>query len=522
MKLNRSIGTVGLLFSAVGGIVGSGWLLGPLFAAKIAGPAAIISWIIGGILMMIIALTYAELSSMLPLPGGTVRFLHFSHGTLASFTVGWLGWLASAAVPPIETMALVHYANNYWPGLIHKVQGTMVLSEKGLAFSIALLLIISAVNFLGVRLLSKTNNFVVALKLFFPLATLIVLLSLDFHAHNFVSHGFAPMGFKGILAALPSAGVIFAFIGYAPAIQLAGEAKNPQRAIPVAILGALVICIVLYVGLQASFIGAMPAKSLAHGWANLSFSGEAGPFAGLAVAVGAIWLSQLILVGSFISPFGTALIYTGSTARMTYAMGENGFLPKSFLKLNRFGIPSKILLINFVIGVILFLPFPTWQSMMSFLVAALVLAYTVGPLSLRVLRHKMPDANRPFHVKFAKIITIVGFYICNLIIYWTGWHIFSSMLIAIVIGYAVLALFMMSKYGKGLDLNIGGGFWMLPYLAIMGVMSYLGSFGGGRNIIAFGWDFLLLAVVTLIFYKWSHVAGRNSMTDLVDIPPEDH
>ena len=514
MSLQRHISNRGLLLSAVGGIVGSGWLLGPLFAAKIAGPAAILSWVIGGLLMMIIALTYAELSSMLPVPGGTVRFLQFSHGTLASFTIACLGWLASAAVPPIETMALLHYANNYMPGLMHAVHGTHVLTGEGFGIAVVLILVMSFINIMGVKLLSKTNSLVVVIKLLFPVLTIVTLLVMDFHASNFTSHGFAPFGLKGILSALPAAGVIFSFIGYAPAIQLAGEAKNPQKAIPFAILGALILCIILYVLLQTSFIGALTGKDIAHGWANINFAGESGPFAGIAVAIGAIWLSKLIFLGAFISPFGTALIYTGSTARMTYAMGQNGYLPHWLMHINRFGIPARIIGLNFLIGVILFLPFPTWQSMMSFLVSALVLAYTVGPLALGVLRHKLPDATRPFKVKCYKGVTMLGFYICNLIVFWTGWHILSYMLIAIGLGYVFLILYMLTPHGRGIDLQLKGGWWLVPYLACMGILSKLGSFGGGANWIGFGWDFVAIAIFSLVFYFISQHAGLRTETQL--------
>src|SRR3989344_3624762 len=163
MQFNRSISNTELLLSAVGGIVGSGWLLGPLLAAKIAGPAAIIAWVLGGLLMMTIALTYAELASMLPVAGGTIRFLQFSHGTLASFTIGWVAWLASAAVAPIETLALLHYASVYLPWLMHKVGGVAVLTWAGFGMAALIMLGMCIVNVVGVRILTKTNAAVVIL-----------------------------------------------------------------------------------------------------------------------------------------------------------------------------------------------------------------------------------------------------------------------------------------------------------------------------------------------------------------------
>ncbi|HYF98348.1 MAG TPA: amino acid permease, partial [Coxiellaceae bacterium] len=250
MSFRRSIGPIGLLFCAIGGIIGSGWLLGPFFAAQIAGPAAVLSWAIGGVMMIIIALTYAELGAMLPIAGGTVRYLQFSHGTLASFTIGWVAWLAAAAVAPIETLALLHYSTNYLPNLMHEVNGVSLLTGTGIAAAAVLMFIMCVLNILGVKLLTQANNLVVSLKLLVPILTLSLLLIVDFHPVNFTAHGFAPMGLQGVLAALPSAGVIFSFIGYNPAIQMAAEAKNPQRDVPFAILGALILCIILYVLLQ--------------------------------------------------------------------------------------------------------------------------------------------------------------------------------------------------------------------------------------------------------------------------------
>src|SRR6478735_12676852 len=89
-ELKRHVGVVGLLFASVGSIIGSGWLFGALNAATEAGPAAIISWALGGVLILLIALTYAELGVMFPLSGGVVRFPHMAFGHLASFSAGWI------------------------------------------------------------------------------------------------------------------------------------------------------------------------------------------------------------------------------------------------------------------------------------------------------------------------------------------------------------------------------------------------------------------------------------------------
>ncbi|ACJ18936.1 APC family permease [Coxiella burnetii] len=492
VMMKRSVGAPALLFAAIGGIVGSGWLFGPYFASRLAGPSAILAWAVGGGLMMLIALTFAELGSSFPFTGGSVRYLQLSHGPLVGFTMAWIAWISSIAVAPVETLALLHYASNYLPWLMHNVDGQSVLTLPGLITAGFLLAFLCVINSIGVRYLTKTNAIIVGAKLAVPIFTAIVLLFFDFHATNFSSHGFATQGIKGILTALPAAGVIFSFIGYSPVIQLAGEAKNPQRSIPIAIIGALIICIVLYILLQVAFIGALNPASLQHGWQALSFKGDAGPFAGIAMTLGMVWFAKLLYLDAAISPFGTALIYTASTARLGFAMSEGGYLPSSLRKLNRLGVPHRMILLNFVIGLFLFLPFPTWQHMMSFLVSLLVFAYAVGPLSLVVLRKTLPDHARPFRLPMAKTISFLAFYICNLIVYWSGWDVVFKMIIAILVGYVLLGSYLLFKHDKSFNWQWRRFWWMVCYIAGLALISHYGSFGG-NHLIPFGWDFIVIA-----------------------------
>lgn len=513
MELKRSITMSGLLFAAIAGIMGSGWLFGPFFAAKVAGPAAIISWILGAGLMLIIAITFAELASAFPVAGGSVRFLQFSHGPLVSFTMAWIAWISSVAVAPIETLAVLQYISSYYPGLTYSISGVSVLTDKGIAFAALMMLFMCIINYFGIRFLSKANSIVVFFKLAVPILTIVFLFCHIFHFHNLVAQDFAPTGLKGILAALPTAGVIFSFIGYSPAIQLAGEAKNPKRAIPIAIMGALLIAVVVYLLLQLAFIGALSSSEISSGWQNLNLS-EGGPFIAIAKSLGALWMVLVIMAGATIAPFGTALIYTASASRIGYAMGENGYVPKSLQKLNHFGVPAKMIALNYVIGLLLFLPFPSWQQMVSFLVSAFVFSYGVGPLALIVLRKTLPDHPRPFKVPAARLTCFLAFYICNLIIFWTGWAIVSKMMLAIILGYGFLAVFKMSKQGRNLDLAWKNSWWLFPYIFLMTLSSYLGSFGGGMNYLPFGWDFLAIALLTLIIFEGAARSGlqRNELS----------
>ena len=131
MGLSKSFNTLVILASSVAGIVGSGWLLGPLVCAKMAGPAAIMTWIMGGFLMMIVAATFVVLTCKNPIAGGTVRYFQLHYGHFAGFSFSWIAWLAWVAVPPIETMALIQYSASYIPHLM-TTESVPVLTPLGI------------------------------------------------------------------------------------------------------------------------------------------------------------------------------------------------------------------------------------------------------------------------------------------------------------------------------------------------------------------------------------------------------
>ncbi len=510
MPLKRGISRVGLMCAAIGGIVGSGWLLGPLYAAQYAGPAAILAWAFGGILMMFIALTFAELASTFPVAGGMARFAHYSHGTITSFTLAWVGWLASLMVAPIETMAALQYAGNYIPGIIIRHAQGADLTRLGLGAATVVMLLLCCLNFYGVKYLSKSNIGIVLWKLIIPVITIIYLVHAHFDWNNFHGQGgFAPYGFKGILQALPSAGIIFSFIGYSPAIQLAGEAESPQRAIPFAIFGAIGTAIILYVIIEIAFIGALPAGSLSGGWKALSFHDSTGPIAGLLASLGVVWFLKVIYVDAAVSPLGTAYIYTAATARMNVAMVANGYMPRWFAKLNHNAVPARSILLNFALGLLFFLPFPGWQEMVSFLVSCFVLAYAVGPISCITLRYIAPERERKFHLPYAKTICCIAFYICNLLIFWTGWSVIYKMLLIVAVGYFYLFIRWGLSKNK-IQLHIRQSVWLAPYLLGLAVLSYLGTFGKGTGYLPFGWDFLVIALFSVIIFVYAvHLAIKT-------------
>ncbi|HLB55932.1 MAG TPA: APC family permease [Coxiellaceae bacterium] len=500
MSLPKSVSTITLLSSAVAGIIGSGWLLSPLATVKIAGPAAILAWIIGGILMMIVASTFVILTRSLPITGGTVRFFQLTHGHFAGFGFSWIAWLAWVAVAPIEMMAIIQYSTNYFPSLMMH-SANPILTTPGLIVAAIGLIIIAVINSMGMKTYTRLNHFILAIKLIIPIGAAILLLKSHFHCQNFTAEGFMPYGIKSVFAALPLAGVIYSFIGFNPVVQLAAEAKNPRESIPIAIFGALFVCMIIYLLVQIAFIAALPSGTFSRGWSHISFVGDAGPFAGLLTLFGCVWFVKALYADAIISPYGTALVQSMATSRITYAMSQNAYFPDYFMSVSKSGVPFRAIILNTIIGLLFFLPFPSWQHLVGFLVSCLILGYVVGPLSLMVLLRDQSDLFKSFSKKWVHIICVLAFIICNLLIYWSGWQIVSKILILFALGYIILGVTILQKKGFASreKLNFKRGSWVLLYLFGIGIISYFGSFGGTK-FISFGVDFAVVAIFSAIIY----------------------
>src|SRR4029077_3457817 len=225
-------------------------------------------------IIIILALVHAELGGMYPVSGGTARFPHFAFGSGAGISFGFFAYLQAVTVAPIECFAVMQYGSYYWHSIYDPVKGNV--TGTGVALTVALMAIFTAVNFLAMRLFSKVNAAITWWKVAIPVATIIILF-FKFHPHNFsvtattANGGFSHDGAKPLFAAIPAAGIVFAYLGFEQADQLAGEIKNPQRNLPRAILLATGIGILIYVLLQVAFIGAIPHNLISGplGWAGI-------------------------------------------------------------------------------------------------------------------------------------------------------------------------------------------------------------------------------------------------------------
>jgi amino acid transporter len=214
-RLHRSVGFLGLTFISLGSIIGSGWLLGALNAAEQAGPASVLSWILGGGMLAILALCYAELGATYPVAGASARFPYYSHGPIVGFTAGWAAWLQAVFIAPIEVLAAITYVNsvswvNMHFNMINKVGPQAgLLNGPGLVVAVILMIIFTALNLGGAKFLSDSNTLFVLWKTAVPVLAVVVVASLQFKPENFhAGGGFLPFGFHGVFAAL-TGGVVF-------------------------------------------------------------------------------------------------------------------------------------------------------------------------------------------------------------------------------------------------------------------------------------------------------------------------
>jgi amino acid transporter len=500
--MRRDVGTLALLFTSVGSIIGSGWLFGAHRAAVEAGPAAVVSWALGGVMIILIALTYAELGTMFPVSGGVVRFPHYAFGGFASYVAGWVTWLAAASVAPIEVEAALQYGTNYVPWLTHVADGVPVLSPGGYVAAVLLMALFCVINLFGVRWFARANTVVVWWKLAIITLVVVVLLAARFVPAHFTAYGgFVPQGWHGVFSAIATSGIVFSYLGFRQGVELAGESSDPRRAVPIAVVGSVVLCMLLYVGLQVAFIGALPERALAGGWARLSYANDFGPLAGLATLLGLSWLAALLYADAIISPADAGLIYLTVTARLSYAMGKNRTAPAVLARLDRRGVPWTSLILAFLVGLVFFLPFPGWQKLVGFITSATVLSFGSGPLVLGAMRRELPAQPRPFRLAGGDLVPLLAFWASNLIVYWTGWSTNAKLFLAIVLGLLVLAAQQASPRRR-FALDWRAGSWVWAWLIGLVVLSYLGPYGG-TGTIGFGAGLAWTAVLTVVVYAWA-------------------
>lgn len=513
-----------LILAGIGTIIGSGWLFGSAHAAEIAGPAAIFSWVIGAIMVLIIALNLIEIVTTAPVRmGGIGYYMRYTHGTLAAFIAEWTILIGFISSVPSESTASTQYLSDWNYSWAHTLfnQQTQTLTTHGLIVSSLLCVVYFLINYYSLAFLSKSIKFITLFKILVPVIAIVSFLAVGFHPGNlhFVGdHSLAPYGISGIFSAVTTAGVVYAFNGFQAPISFAAEAENPNRNIPIAVVSAVIISAIIYVALQFVYLTTMPQDLLAsHGWNHLNFS---SPFASLALALNINFMALVLYADAFVSPSGSGMIYTSLSARVMRGMHEH--LPKILGRIDPITYLPRVALVA-----VLLLSFaalwllPSWDKLASVISVGYVLCYATVPVCTQSLRKLAKDTphSQVIRIRGMSILSPIAFILATFMLYWSRWPLNGEVIFVVLLGLPIY-FFYAIKNKENIMLEIKKTLWLICYLIFVAAYGYLGASDfNGINVIpsAYGIDHIVLAILSLGFFIWGNKVSYKTEGYIEDI-----
>lgn len=428
-KLERSLGPVNLVLLGIGAIIGAGlFSVTGIAAAENAGPAVILAFIFASIGCVFSGLCFSELASMIPVSGGAYSYSYATLGEFVAWVVGWvliLEYAAGAAVVSISWSAYVvsflHGFNIELPAALiaspwqasHLLDGTAVYGWVNLpAFLIVALL--SGVLILGVEKSATVNAFLVAIKV----VVVLLFIAIGFwytEQSNYVpfipeNRGeFGAFGWSGVARA---SGILFlAYIGFDAVSTAAQEVKNPQRNLPIGIIGSLLICTVLYVLFAYVMVGIVPYQELDNP-APVALAINKTPF---------LWLNGLIKFAIIAGLTSVILVLLLGQSRIFFTMSRDGLLPPFFsIVHHRFHTPwvANLILLVAVGGFAAFAPLSLVGHLSSI---GTLLVFAIVCASVIILRKTHPELPRPFRTPWVPAVPVLGILICFALMLSLGW-----------------------------------------------------------------------------------------------------
>lgn len=496
-----------LVLLGLGSLIGSGWLFGAWEASSIAGPAAIISWIIGFVVIGSIAYNYIEIGTMFPQSGGMSNYAQYTHGSLLGFIASWANWVSLVTIIPIEAVSAVQYMSS-WPWSWAKFTTGLMkdgsISNAGLMAVFVIIIIFSLLNYWSVKLLTSFTSLISVFKLGVPLLTIIMLMISGFDTGNYghTAGQFMPYGSAPIFAATTASGIIFSFNAFQTIINMGSEIQKPEKNIARGIAISLTLSAALYIVLQSTFITSMPSDMIhENGWSGINFN---SPFADMAILLGLNWLAILLYMEAVVSPFGTGVSFVAVTGRVLRAMEKNGHIPKFLGKMNeKYNIPRVAIIFNAIISMLMVSLFRDWATLASVISTATLVAYLTGPTTVISLRKMAPNMHRPFRANLLKFMAPFSFVMASLAIYWAMWPTTAQVILIIILGLPIYFFYEYKMNWKNTKKQIGGSLWIILYLIVLAALSFIGSKEfNGMNWIHYPYDFVVIIIIALIFYKF--------------------
>ncbi len=415
-SLKRALGPLHLILLGVGGTIGTGiFVLTGTVAAKNAGPGVILSFVLAGIASIFAAFCYSEFASLVPMSGSAYTYSYATLGELIAWIIGWdlileyaVGAITVAVGWSGYVTSFLHDCHIDIPPRLTAAHNTLVTLADGTKvpalFNLPAVLIVAAVTVLlviGIRESAWYNNLIVIVKL----CVIVAFLAFAAHAinpanwHPFIptnTGAFGQFGWSGIMAG--SGTVFFAYIGFDAVSTAAQETRNPQRDMPLGIIGSLVICTVLYIAVAAVATGVVPYAQLDN----------PAPIALVADHAVGGWMSILIKVGAILGLSSVIMVLLLGQTRIFWVMSRDGLLPKMVGEVHpKFKTPWITTIITGLI-VALFSALFTVREAGNLCSIGTLLAFVIVCISVLVLRVREPHHTRAFRTPWIWFVAPAG------------------------------------------------------------------------------------------------------------------
>src|SRR3954453_17213315 len=405
--LKRAVGALDLTALGIGAVIGTGIFVVIGEGIGKAGPAVILSFALAGLTCVFSALSYAEMSSSIPVSGSAYTYAYATLGELIAWIIGWdliLEYGVSVAAVAVGWGGnLNEFLDNAFGYQLP--QSIATSPSKGGTINLPAVAIVLAVTFLlarGVRETTRANIVMVGIKLLVLAFFVVVAFSAAFSTHNL--HPFTPHGTDGVVSA--AAVIFFAYIGFHAVSTGAQEAKEPKRALPLAIVGSLVICTAIYVIVAIAAAGSLDAASLAGSDAPLAEALDKG--------AGISWAASVLAFGALVAITSVLLTVFYGQTRIFFAMARDGLMPRGIAKVNpRTGTPVA-LTVGLGTLIALLAAVAPLNEIVKLVNIGTLFAFFLVNIGVIILRRTHPDMERPFRVPFVPVFPLIG---CGLIIY---------------------------------------------------------------------------------------------------------
>ena len=506
IKLKKNMSTFSLMMTGITSIVGSGWLLATQKISAVAGPAGILAWGVGMFVAILIAFFCIEIGTVNPSAGGVGYYSGLTHGRFSGFITQWVNWLSILAVPAVEAQAIVQYLSkvSVWCQSWYDIDQN-ILTHTGIIVAIAFMILFMAVNYFGSKLFTRFNNALTVIKIVIPVLTIIFLLYSGFNVHNFGGsvHEFVPYGWSAVGSAVISCGVVMSFNGFQLPLNFSEEIKNPKRQLPIAIIGSIVFTFILYVALQAVFIGSVTPDKFVNGWHGVNFR---SPYVDLLLAANFQVMAWAVMSTSVVAPAACGAAFVASASRMIYALSRARLLPGFLSKLDsKYSVPRASILINFVLGSTFLFMFKGWAQLVAVISVLHIFSYLSMPVVVIAYRRQQAEnlcKINNFRLPFAPFFAILVMFILSLLLFFAAWPSIGYMAILLIPGLLFFFYYEYKNNGtKDMWTLVKSGSWLLYFTIGVTIICYLGN-NKDHNTIDLSTSLILLVLLSLTSFAY--------------------